>query len=158
MTAQHLNTAHVYTSDMGVEADRAGIVVPTEDYVGLKAATEVFSGAAKNGLYIISAVHNGIPNLSGVEGYLDRVDMGDFIDVLVDGKDAARLIGEMVAERTGKPVGIAKYDGLASLAHSNAQVAMEMAAHDGKSVYLYDEEEDPIEAAIERFKQYEMRN
>lgn len=60
----------------------------------------------------------------------------------MDGLDAAKRIGSMIHEQTGKRVGISKYEGLAAMTHFNAQKAIKTAEEKDKPFHLYDKKEE----------------
>jgi len=136
--AQDLNIQQAIIGSMGyssyIESDERIPLGgdPDKGYSALDAATEVFSRLAKKGLYIVSANYRGVPALEGEEGVLRQISMGDKIDpesvdYLVNGLEAAKNVAGIINKQTGTSVGIAKYDGLAALAHIHAQEAIRKA-------------------------------
>lgn len=146
------NYSSIYESDM---RDRTRDWLYNSSYAKFHGATEVFSKVAKNGLYIVSVVHSDLPNLEAEESVFRQLDMGDDISILVDGIEVAKKIAEVIHEKTGKPAGIAKYDGVAGLARLHTQTAIRRAEHNSEKMHVYDkdEEEDFHRKLIEKFSE-----
>ena len=105
-------------------------------HVGLHAATEWYKRVAKKGLYLLCARHIQLEALEGMDLLLKSVPMDGSIALLVDGAEAAERVSSELYKQTGKPVGIALYNGSPSVSYLFAEDAAETASRKGKPFHI----------------------